>query len=95
MQDNVSWAIGLLVLASMLAIALVVFLLGTKRYTKENPKGSPITSIVRVFVAAARKWRVKDTRGPDNYWYGYDHDSFHHSRSTPISRSLAHTKQYR
>ncbi|KAI5410883.1 protein NRT1/ PTR FAMILY 5.4 isoform X1 [Lathyrus oleraceus] len=95
LMDNVSWAIGLLVLASMLAIALVVFLLGTKRYTKESPKGSPITSIVRVFVAAARKWRVKDTRGPDSYWYGYDHDSFHHSRSTSISRSLAHTKQYR
>ncbi|CAK8564646.1 unnamed protein product [Lathyrus sativus] len=95
LMDNVSWGIGLLVLASMLAIALVVFLLGTKRYTKESPKGSPITSIVRVFVAAARKWRVRDTRGPDSYWYGHDHDSFHHSRSTPIIRTLAHTKQYR
>ncbi|CAI8595987.1 unnamed protein product [Vicia faba] len=95
LMDNVSWAIGLLVLASILAIALVVFLLGMKRYTKESPKGSPITSIVRVFVAAFRKWRVKDSRGPDSYWYGYDHDSFHHSQSPQPIQTLAHTKQYR
>ncbi|XP_058768500.1 protein NRT1/ PTR FAMILY 5.4-like [Vicia villosa] len=95
LMDNVSWAVGLLVLASMLAIALVVFLLGIERYIKESPKGSPLTSIVRVFVAAFRKWRVKDTRGPDSYWYGYDHASFNHSQSPPISRTLEHTEQYR
>jgi len=76
----------------MLAGALVVFLLGRKRYMKENPKGSPITSIAQVFVAASRKWRVKDTH---DYWYGYDYGSFHPSQSPPIVQTRIHIDQYR
>lgn len=94
-QENVSWTVGLVVLASMLAVALSIFLLGMKRYTKERPTGSPITSIARVFVAASRKWRVKNTPGRDNYCYGYDHDSLHTSQSSNVIQTLAHTDQFK
>jgi hypothetical protein len=96
-QDNVSYAVGLEVLVAMLVGALVLFLLGMKRYSMESPKGSPITSIAQVFVAACGKWRVKDTGRHENYWYGYDHGSFreHHSQSPPKIQTLVHTDQYR
>ncbi|XP_058768503.1 protein NRT1/ PTR FAMILY 5.4-like [Vicia villosa] len=95
LMENVSWTVGLVVLASILAVALSIFLLGMKRYTKERPTGSPITSIARVFVAASRKWRVKNIRGRDGYWYGYDHDRSHHSQSPSFIQILAHTNQYK
>ncbi|XP_050877847.1 protein NRT1/ PTR FAMILY 5.4 [Lathyrus oleraceus] len=95
LMENVSWTVGLVVLASMLAVALSIFLLGMKRYTKERPTGSPITSIARVFVAASRKWRVKNTPGRDNYCYGDDHDSLHTSQSSTAIQTLAHTDQFK
>ncbi|CAJ2638810.1 unnamed protein product [Trifolium pratense] len=96
LQDNVSYAVGLEVLVAMLVGALVLFILGMKRYSMESPKGSPITSIAQVFVAASCKWRVKDTHRPENYWYGHDHGSFHdRSESPPKIQTLVHTDQYR
>jgi len=94
-QDNVSWAVGLEVLVAMLAGALVVFLLGRKRYRKESPKGSPITTIAQVFVAASRKWRVKNTLNYADYWYGYEYGSVHPSQSPSTVQTWIHTDQYR
>ncbi|XP_057731085.1 protein NRT1/ PTR FAMILY 5.4-like [Arachis stenosperma] len=74
LQDNVGWGVGLGVLVGVLAIALALFLLGINRYRKESPQGSPFTTMAQVFVAAVRKWRVKDKSGHTDYYYGEDEE---------------------
>nr|DAD43127.1 TPA_asm: hypothetical protein HUJ06_001357 [Nelumbo nucifera] len=54
-QDNVSWAIGFGVPAIAMAIALALFLFGWRSYRRQSLTGSPLTRVVQVFVAAARK----------------------------------------
>jgi len=94
-QDNVGWGVGLGVLAGVLGLALALFLLGIKRYRKEGPKGSPLTRLAQVFVAATRKWRVKATRGHHNYCYEeVQHHEPHHLHEPKI-HTLLHTLQYR
>lgn len=63
-QENVGWAAGFGVLAGILAMALILFLVGFNKYRidKKSIKGSPYTKVVQVIVAAARKWRVSETR---------------------------------
>ncbi|KAF4393456.1 hypothetical protein F8388_023260 [Cannabis sativa] len=68
-QDNISWTLGFGILAAVLAAALGLFLLGTRRYRNRVAAGSPLTTVARVLVAAARKWRVGETRG---IYYGND-----------------------
>lgn len=60
-------------LTAVLAAALALFLLGFKRYRRQAPVGSPITSVAQVLVAAARKWRVDETRGCLGVYYE-DHE---------------------
>ncbi|XP_043692539.1 protein NRT1/ PTR FAMILY 5.4-like [Telopea speciosissima] len=55
LQDNVGWAIGFGVSAVAMGMALVVFLLGRKLYRQQVPRGSPLTQVAQVFVAAVRK----------------------------------------
>ncbi|KAF7824722.1 protein NRT1/ PTR FAMILY 5.4 [Senna tora] len=95
LQDNVGWAVGLGVLAGVLALALALFLLGIKRYRKEGPTGSPFTRMAQVFVAASRKWRVNVTRDPHNYCYGDEEDDAPHLHAQPKFHTLAHTNQFR
>ena len=47
-------------LAIAMAVALITFVLGIKRYRKQGPLGSPLTTVAQVLVAAVRKWHVKD-----------------------------------
>lgn len=97
LQDNVGWGVGLGVLAGVLALALVLFLLGIKRYRKEGPTGSPLTRLAQVFVAVTRKWRVKVTHGHDNYCYDEEekHEPHHHLHVQPKVHTLLRTHQYR
>ncbi|KAF3434283.1 hypothetical protein FNV43_RR25386 [Rhamnella rubrinervis] len=71
-QDNIGWAVGFWMLTAVAAAAFGMFLVGFKRYRKEPPVGSPITSVVQVLVAAARKWRVNETRSCMGIYYGED-----------------------
>ncbi|XP_061351371.1 protein NRT1/ PTR FAMILY 5.4-like [Gastrolobium bilobum] len=96
LQDNVGWGVGLGVLAAVLALALALFLLGIKRYRKESPAGSPLTRLAQVFVAAARKWRVQDTPGHNNYCYDEEnHDEPHRLHVPPKFHTLQQTHQCR
>ncbi|XP_050231073.1 protein NRT1/ PTR FAMILY 5.4 [Mercurialis annua] len=61
-QDNVGWTQGFGMLTGVLAVALIVFLIGIKQYRIEIPTGSPYTTVVQVFVAAAKKRRVDETQ---------------------------------
>ncbi|MCL7026498.1 hypothetical protein MKW94_028687 [Papaver nudicaule] len=58
-QDNVSWALGFGISTFSLAMALIVFLLGTQtyRYSVKNENENPILRIIEVFVAAAKNWK--------------------------------------
>ncbi|KAK8671353.1 hypothetical protein V6N13_037949 [Hibiscus sabdariffa] len=87
LQDNVSWAAGFGLLSVSLALALAVFLIGIKRYRKQRPTGSPFTMMARVFVAAAKKWRVSETHGGRGICYEDDRISGSHN--------LARTNQFR
>ncbi|GLT94628.1 hypothetical protein SLE2022_123570 [Rubroshorea leprosula] len=90
LQDHVSWTVGFGVLAGALAVALVMFLMGIKRYRKQSPTGSPFTSLLQVFVAAARKWRVTETSSGRGICY-QDQDC----RGQCRSRNLVRTNQLR
>ncbi|OVA05229.1 Proton-dependent oligopeptide transporter family [Macleaya cordata] len=60
-QDNFSWGLGFGIPCISMAIALVIFLLGTKNYRysfNDDKTASPFLRIARVFVAAAKNWRV-------------------------------------
>ncbi|KAJ0979572.1 hypothetical protein J5N97_015046 [Dioscorea zingiberensis] len=54
-QDNVSWLICYIVLATIMGIAVVIFLVGRPFYRYRVPKDSPLTPMVRVLVAAIAK----------------------------------------
>ncbi|KAK7330404.1 hypothetical protein VNO77_24598 [Canavalia gladiata] len=58
-QSNVSWAIGLGIPAALMLISCVLYFVGTKLYVKVKPSGSPLTSIVQVFVVATKKRNLK------------------------------------
>ncbi|KAJ9685367.1 hypothetical protein PVL29_017409 [Vitis rotundifolia] len=61
-QDNVGWGLGFGMLAAAVAAALLLFLIGIRSYRRQRPVGSPLTRVVQVLVAAARKLRVNETR---------------------------------
>lgn len=90
-EDNVGWTAGIGMLAIAMAVALITFLLGIKRYRKQGPLGSPLTTVAQVLVAAVRKWRVKDK---------FDNCSVYHgdgllAPDQPKTQTLAHTNQLR
>ncbi|KAK7837727.1 protein nrt1/ ptr family 5.4, partial [Quercus suber] len=60
MHDTIGWAAGIGMLAIALSVSLTMFLIGIKRYRKQGPLGSPLTTVAKVLVAAARKWRVAE-----------------------------------
>ncbi|KAI3981518.1 hypothetical protein MKX01_008935 [Papaver californicum] len=61
-QDNVSWSVGFGISTISLAVALIVFLLGTQtyRYSVKKENENPILRITQVFVAAAKNWKRSD-----------------------------------
>ncbi|GMY22712.1 protein NRT1/ PTR FAMILY 5.4-like [Fagus crenata] len=94
MEDNISWAVGFGTLTSALGVSLAMLMLGIKRYKKQGPLGSPYTTMVQVFVAAARKWRVDETCGKLGVCYG-DGRTEVHVEGQPVTRTLAHSNQFR
>eukprot|EP00253_Pinus_taeda_P011142 PITA_11142 len=57
-QDNVGWGLGFGIPTLTMAIALFIFLCGTRFYRHKLPSGSPLTRIIHVFVATFHKWNV-------------------------------------
>lgn len=62
-QENLSWGLGFGISCISLAIALIIFLLGTKtyRYNVKEQRENPLMKIVQVFVLAAKNWRNNST----------------------------------
>lgn len=55
-QDNVGWSLGYGLPTLGLLISIIIFLAGTPFYRHKLPTGSPFTKMVRVILAALRKW---------------------------------------
>ncbi|EEF49564.1 Peptide transporter, putative [Ricinus communis] len=94
-QDNVGWTEGSAMLAGVLVVALMVFLMGIKRYRIEAPCGSPYTTVAQVFVAAAKKQRVSETREGWGLCCVDEKDGADDLEGQPKVRVLARTKQFR
>ncbi|XP_052192045.1 protein NRT1/ PTR FAMILY 5.4 [Diospyros lotus] len=88
-QDHVGWAVGFGMPTGVTAVALVLFLIGSRTYRREAPVGSPFTRVAQVLVAAARKRRVRESHGIFCEETGGD------SGGLPTLRSLARTNQFR
>ncbi|KAJ9559905.1 hypothetical protein OSB04_005065 [Centaurea solstitialis] len=59
-QDTLSWALGFGIPCIIMGLALLIFLSGTTtyRFAEKTEEKSPFTRIGRVFVKAARNWRI-------------------------------------
>ncbi|XP_040991295.1 protein NRT1/ PTR FAMILY 5.4-like isoform X3 [Juglans microcarpa x Juglans regia] len=93
-QENIGWAVGFGMLAIALTVSLAIFLLGMRRYRKQGPLGSPLTTVARVLVAAMRKWRVNETRDGCGVYHGDESDGSHVAGQLK-ARTLARTDQVR
>ncbi|XP_010256764.1 PREDICTED: protein NRT1/ PTR FAMILY 5.6 [Nelumbo nucifera] len=54
-QDNVSWGTADIILTVVMALTIVIFYIGRPFYRYRVPKGSPLTPMLQVFVAALSK----------------------------------------
>lgn len=54
-QDKVSWGVADFILISVMATAIIFFFLGRRSYRYRLPKGSPLTPMLQVLVAATAK----------------------------------------
>ncbi|OVA17763.1 Proton-dependent oligopeptide transporter family [Macleaya cordata] len=86
-QDDVSWAIADIVLTSVMAISIVVFLMGRRFYRYRLPEGSPLTPMLQVLVAAIAK---RNLPLPSNPGLLYEVPK---SQNTRAGRLLCHTSK--
>ncbi|XP_010534099.1 PREDICTED: protein NRT1/ PTR FAMILY 5.10 [Tarenaya hassleriana] len=59
-QDNLSWALGFGIPCIAMVVALIIFLLGTRtyRFCTGGEERNPFARIGKVFLAAAKNWRM-------------------------------------
>ncbi|XP_037462531.1 protein NRT1/ PTR FAMILY 8.3-like [Triticum dicoccoides] len=87
LQDNVGWGVSFAIPTALMALALAVFLGGSRVYRFREPTVSPFTSLSQVVVAALSKWRMQL---PD------DVSLFHElTGSSESGHMIQHTSQFR
>uniref|UniRef100_A0A8R7PB98 Peptide transporter PTR2 n=1 Tax=Triticum urartu TaxID=4572 RepID=A0A8R7PB98_TRIUA len=59
MQDRYGWAVGLTIPAVVLVVGLSCLVAASRRYRYQRTRGSPLTRVCQVVVAAVRKFRVE------------------------------------
>jgi peptide/histidine transporter 3/4 len=89
-QQNVAWSLGFGISLICLLIATVAFFVGTPAYRVQLPTGSPLKSIVMVFVASFKKRRVAVPADSTLLFEGDDAES-----SNTIPKKLEHTDEFR
>ncbi|CAA7052215.1 unnamed protein product [Microthlaspi erraticum] len=84
-EDRVGWGVAGIILTTLMAISLVIFLIGKPFYRYWKPSGSPLTPMFQVFVAAIAK---------RNLPYPSDPSLLHEVSKKEFTngRLLAHTK---
>uniref|UniRef100_J3MHX8 Peptide transporter n=1 Tax=Oryza brachyantha TaxID=4533 RepID=J3MHX8_ORYBR len=91
-QMNIGWGWGFGIPAIAMAVAVASFLLGSKLYRHQKPGGSPLTRMLQVVVAAARKSRVVALPADAALLYEGEGDN---KTSCSGRRRVAHTDQFR
>jgi len=89
-QQNVAWSLGFGISLICLLIATVAFFIGTPAYRVQLPTGSPLKSIVMVFVASFKKRRVAV---PADSTLLFEGDVAESSNTVP--NKLEHTDEFR
>ncbi|GAB4827374.1 hypothetical protein Ancab_034260 [Ancistrocladus abbreviatus] len=92
LEDNIGWTTGYAILTGVEAVALGVFVFGSRFYRRQRPVGSPFTTVAQVVVAAARKWRVKE--GNRDWSACYEEDGKCGGGPNNKARYLGATKQF-
>lgn len=87
-QSNISWTWGLAIPMFLMFLSCVFFFAGTKIYVKVKASGSPLTSAVRVIVAAFKKRHLKH---PEQPWLSL----FNHIPPNSTNSNLSYTAQFR
>lgn len=87
-QDHVSWGMAGVILTSVMGLSLAVFLLGMPVYRFRAALGSPLTPLLKVFVAAFRK---RHLAYPSHFSELYEVQSSDDDVS--CRRLLSHTKK--
>ncbi|KAL5544352.1 hypothetical protein UlMin_008136 [Ulmus minor] len=87
LQSNVGWGWGLGVPAMLMFLSCALFFAGSRMYVKVKPEGSPLLSVIRVFVVAIKKRRLKLQEEP---WLSL----FNYIDNTSINSKLPHTEQF-
>lgn len=87
-QSNISWTWGLAIPMFLMFLSCVFFFAGTKIYVKVKASGSPLTSAVRVIVAAFKKRHLKH---PEQPWLSL----FNHIPPDSTNSNLSYTAQFR
>lgn len=89
-QQNVAWSLGFGISSICLIIATVAFLAGTPIYRVQLPTGSPLKSLVAVFVASFKKRKVEVPADSSILFDGNDADL-----TNEAPNKLAHTEGFR
>nr|GMD69415.1 protein NRT1/ PTR FAMILY 2.6-like [Ipomoea batatas] len=79
-EDNVSFKCGFIICVVANSIGLIAFLSGTRFYSFANPKGSPFTTLARVFVASVHKrnLEIPEETNVDCFFIGDDEKHPYH-----------------
>ncbi|KAK9682205.1 hypothetical protein RND81_10G057700 [Saponaria officinalis] len=88
-EDNVSWTVGFSIPTTVVGLAILVFLIGSRTYRVDRPVGSPFTRVAQVIVAAFIKRNVRNEN--DGCGLCYNDDGF----SGLEVHKLAPTNQFR
>ncbi|KAJ0978954.1 hypothetical protein J5N97_014428 [Dioscorea zingiberensis] len=89
-QENVGWGWGLNIPTMCMFVSIVTFVVGYSFYIKPEPKGSPLTRLAQVVIAAIRKRNVVK---PNQVSLLYENKELDAGIST--SGKLLHTKKLR
>ena len=87
-QTSVSWSLGLAILTIMRFLSCALFFVGTKIYVRFVPKGSPLSSVAQVLVAAFKKRHLQLPEQPCFSLFNY-------VPSNSLNSMLPYTNQFR
>ncbi|XWS09274.1 hypothetical protein CRYUN_Cryun40dG0071900 [Craigia yunnanensis] len=89
-QENVGWGWGLGIPTIAMVISIIAFLIGSPRYRKMKPGGSPLIRLTQVIVAAVKKRKEIAPEDPNLYYRNKGLDA-----AISVHGSLVHTNQYK
>lgn len=70
-EDNLRWSSGFVICIVANVVALAVFLIGRRFYTRDEPRqSSPFVGLFRVVVASLRKRKAVMSSQSVDYYYG-------------------------